>query len=72
MKTIYIRNVDAGVLAKLDEIANSKHISRNKLVTRVYTDADRMFQVRELKKIYTELQQNGIKLTGKKIGRAHV
>lgn len=33
--------------------------------TRVYTDADRMFQVRELKKIYTELQQNGIKLTGK-------
>lgn len=65
MKTIYIRNVDAGVLAKLDEIANSKHISRNKLVTRVYTDADRMFQVRELKKIYTELQQNGIKLTGK-------
>lgn len=33
--------------------------------TRVYTDADRMFQVRELKKIYTELQRNGIKLTGK-------
>ena len=33
--------------------------------TRVYTDADRMFQVRELKKIYTELQKNGVKLTGK-------
>ena len=33
--------------------------------TRVYTDADRMFQVSELKKIYTELQQNGVKLTGK-------
>lgn len=32
---------------------------------REFTDADRMFQVRELKKIYTELQQNGVKLTGK-------
>lgn len=33
--------------------------------SRDYTDADRMFQVKELKKIYTELQQNGVKLTGK-------
>lgn len=32
---------------------------------RDFTEADRMFQVRELKKIYTELQRNGIKLTGK-------
>lgn len=32
MKTIYIRNVDAGVLAKIDELAEQKHISRNKLV----------------------------------------
>lgn len=33
--------------------------------SRDYTDADRMFQIKELKKIYTELQQNGIKLTGR-------
>lgn len=33
--------------------------------SRDFTDADRMFQVRELKKIYTELQNNGVKLTGK-------
>lgn len=32
---------------------------------RDFTDADRMFQVKGLKKIYTELQQNGVKLTGK-------
>lgn len=32
---------------------------------RQYTDADRAFQVRELKKIYTKLANNGIKLPGK-------
>lgn len=32
---------------------------------RQYTDADRAFQVRELKKIYTKLADNGIKLPGK-------
>lgn len=31
-KTIYIRNVDSGVLAKLDELAEQKGISRNKFV----------------------------------------
>lgn len=31
-KTIYIRNVDPGVLAKLDELAEQKGISRNKFV----------------------------------------
>lgn len=32
---------------------------------RQYTDADRAFQVRELKKIYTKLTNNGVKLPGK-------
>ncbi len=32
---------------------------------RDFTDADRMFQVKGLKMIYTELQKNGVKLTGK-------
>lgn len=32
---------------------------------RQYTDADRAFQVRELKKIYTKLANSGIKLPGK-------
>ena len=32
---------------------------------RQYTDADRAFQVRELKKIYSKLADNGIKLPGK-------
>lgn len=32
---------------------------------RQYTDADRAFQVRELKKIYTKLANNGVKLPGK-------
>lgn len=32
---------------------------------RQYTDADRAFQIRELKKIYTKLADNGIKLPGK-------
>lgn len=31
-KTIYIRNVDPGVLAKIDELAEQKGISRNKFV----------------------------------------
>lgn len=33
--------------------------------SREFTVADRMFQIKELKKIYTELQNNGVKLTGK-------
>lgn len=32
---------------------------------RQFTDADRAFQVRELKKIYTKLADNGVKLPGK-------
>ncbi len=32
---------------------------------RQYTDADRAFQVRELKKIYTKLAEHGVKLPGK-------
>lgn len=55
MKTIYIRNVDAGVLAKIDELAEQKHISRNKLVniileTFVITD-----KVKEVEGNYSNL-----------------
>lgn len=55
MKTIYIRNVDAGVLAKIDELAEQKHISRNKLVniileTFVITD-----KVKEVEGNYSSL-----------------
>lgn len=55
MKTIYIRNVDAGVLAKLDEIASSKHISRNKLVNIIletYVTTDR---IKEIENNYSSL-----------------
>lgn len=31
-KTIYIRNVDPGVLAKIDELAEQKGVSRNRFV----------------------------------------
>lgn len=55
MKTIYIRNVDSGVLAKIDELAEQKHISRNKLVnvileTFVITD-----KVKEVEGNYSNL-----------------
>lgn len=55
MKTIYIRNVDSGVLAKLDDLAKQKKISRNRLVniileTYVITD-----KVKEIENNYSAL-----------------
>lgn len=54
-KTIYIRNVDAAVLSKIDELAEEKGISRNKYVniileTFVYSD-----RVKEAEDKYSEL-----------------
>ena len=49
-KTIYIRNVDAAVLAKIDELAKQKGISRNKMVNIIletYTTSDRIKEVEE-------------------------
>ena len=54
-KTIYIRNVDAAVLAKIDELSKQKGISRNKMVNIIletYTTSDR---VKELEERYTNL-----------------
>lgn len=55
MRTIYIRNVDAAVLAKIDEMAAKKRMSRNKLVniileTYVITD-----KVKEIDNKYSGL-----------------
>lgn len=54
-KTIYIRSVDLGVLAKIDDLAKQKKISRNRLVniileTYVITD-----KVREIENNYSSL-----------------
>ena len=54
-KTIYIRSVDLGVLAKIDDLAKQKKISRNRLVniileTYVITD-----KVREIENNYAAL-----------------
>lgn len=54
-KTIYIRSVDLGVLAKIDDLAKQKKISRNRLVniileTYVITD-----KVREIENNYSAL-----------------
>ena len=49
-KTIYIRNVDAATLAKIDELAKQKGISRNKMVNIIletYTTSDRIKEVEE-------------------------
>lgn len=49
-KTIYIRNVDATVLAKIDELAKQKGISRNKMVNIIletYTTSDRIKEIEE-------------------------
>lgn len=54
-KTIYIRNVNAAVLAKIDELSKQKGISRNKMVNIIletYTTSDR---VKELEERYTNL-----------------
>lgn len=54
-KTIYIRNVDAAVLAKIDELSKQKGISRNKMVNIIletYTTSDR---VKELEDQYANL-----------------
>ncbi len=54
-KTIYIRNVDAAVLAKVDALSKQKGISRNKMVNIIletYTTSDR---VKELEERYTNL-----------------
>lgn len=55
MKTIYIRNVDAGVLAKLDEIANSKHISRNRLVNIILETYVTTDKIKEIENNYSSL-----------------
>lgn len=49
-KTIYIRNVDPGVLAKIDELAEIKGISRNKLVNIIletFTSSDKIKEVED-------------------------
>lgn len=54
-KTIYIRNVDAAVLAKVDALSKQKGISRNKMVNIIletYTTSDR---VKELEERYANL-----------------
>lgn len=55
MKTIYIRNVDAGVLAKIDELAKQKQISRNKLVNIILENFVITDQVKEIENTYSGL-----------------
>lgn len=55
MKTIYIRNVDESVVAKLDALAHQKNLSRNKLVNIIletYVLSDR---IKETENNYSEL-----------------
>ena len=55
MKTIYIRNVDPGVLAKIDELAEQKHISRNKLVNIILETFIITDKVKEIENNYSSL-----------------
>lgn len=54
-KTIYIRNVDPGVLAKIDEIAAQKGISRNKFVNIVLESFVSSDKIKEVEENYSEL-----------------
>lgn len=54
-KTIYIRNVDAGVLAKIDELAEQKSISRNKFVNIILENYIFTDKIKETKNKYSEL-----------------
>lgn len=54
-KTIYIRNVDAGVLAKIDELAEKKNISRNKLVNIILESYITSDKIKESEDKYTKL-----------------
>ncbi len=55
MKTIYIRNVDSSVLAKIDELAEQKHISRNKLVNIILETYITTDKVKEIENNYSSL-----------------
>lgn len=54
-KTIYIRNVDAGVLAKIDEIAEKKGISRNKCVNAILEDFIFTDKINKTENMYADL-----------------
>ena len=54
-KTIYIRNVDAGVLAKIDELATQKGISRNKLVNIILETFVTTDKIKEIEDNYSGL-----------------
>ncbi len=54
-KTIYIRNVDSGVLAKIDELAKQKGISRNKLVNIILENFAFTDKIKETESKYSGL-----------------
>lgn len=54
-KTIYIRNVDTGVLAKIDELAEQKDISRNKLVNIILETFVTTDKIKEVEENYSGL-----------------
>lgn len=54
-KTLYIRNVDAAVIAKIDELAAERGISRNKYVNIILETFAYSDKVKESEEKYTEL-----------------
>lgn len=54
-KTIYIRNVDPGVLAKIDELAEQKGISRNKFVNIILENFAFTDKIKETESKYSGL-----------------
>lgn len=55
MKTIYIRNVDESVVAKIDALAAQKHLSRNKLVNIILESYALSDRIKETENNYSEL-----------------
>ena len=57
-KTIYIRNVDPGVLAKIDELAKQKGISRNKIVNIILENYVFTDKIKATENKYSELVES--------------
>ena len=55
MKTIYIRNVDESVVAKIDALAHQKKLSRNKLVNIILETYVLSELIKETENNYSEL-----------------
>lgn len=55
MADVYIRNMDAHIVSKLDELAEKRNMSRNKFVIGILTNYALASEVKEIDSRYQEL-----------------